>query len=417
MPRYHYEVVDAEGSLIHGEMEEDSPERLADSLQKKGLIVVSINRFGEKAITRSGLRAMFEAWNQKMILGNGKVKLSVLLHFTTQMASMVGAGLHLLRTLNSLAADTTDKRFKIMLQKIKDDVGGGETFSSALARYPKSFGDIYVNLIKAAEATGDMDVILEQLSVYLEKTMTLHRKVKGALTYPVVILCFALVAILILVVKIVPVFEKTFEKLGANLPAPTQILISFSNLVRNYFFFSACFVGGVVFILWKFFNTQRGRYLWDKLIIKVPVFGDLIWKSVLTRFMRTLSILLSSGISVLEAFRLAGRASAHKVLEKSAYQCMDAIRDGKPIGEAMEQTRIFPEIMLRMVTTGEEAGTLPEMLEKVTAYFEQQVETTVDALSSLIEPILIVFLGVIIGAIIVAIFMPIFKLGEAVKGM
>jgi type IV pilus assembly protein PilC len=186
-------------------------------------------------------------------------------------------------------------------------------------------------------------------------------------------------------------------------------------MVRNYFLFSISLVIGIVFVMWKFFHTPRGKYLWDKLIIKIPVFGPLIWKSVLTRFMRTLSILLSSGVSVLEAFRLAGKASAHKVLEKSAYQCMDAIRDGKPIGEAMEQTKIFPEILLRMVSTGEEAGTLPDMLEKVTKYFEQQVETTVDSLSSLIEPILIVFLGVIVGAIIISIFMPIFKLGDAVK--
>jgi type IV pilus assembly protein PilC len=417
MPRYHYEVIDADGSLRHGEVEEESPERLADSLQKKGLIVVSVSRFGDVSGGKSGLAAMFEEWNKKFILGNGKVKLPVLLHFTTQLASMVGAGLHLLRTLTSLATDASDKRFKIMLENIKSDVEGGEAFSSALAKYPNTFTDIYVNLVKAAEATGEMDVILNQLSVYLEKTMTLRRKVKGAMTYPLVILSFALIAILVLVIKIVPVFEQTFAKLGARLPAPTQILITISNTIRNYFFFTACLVGGVVFLLWRFFNTQRGRYIWDKLIIKIPVFGPLIWKSVVTRFLRTLSILLRSGVSVLEAFRLAGKASAHKVLEKCAYQCMDEIRDGRPIGEAMARTKVFPEIVLRMVSTGEEAGTLPEMLEKVTNYFEQQVEATVDALSSLIEPILIVFLGTIVGAIIVAIFMPIFRLGEAVKGL
>ncbi len=418
MPRYHYEVIDTDGGLRRGEMEEETPERLADALQKKGLIVVSINRYGGvEAGQISGIKAFFDNLNNKLVLGSGKVKLSFVLQFTTQMASMVGAGLHLLRTLTSLTEDMTDKRFKIMLQNIKTQVEGGETFSSALAMYPKTFGDIYVNLVKAAEATGEMDTILNQLAIYLEKTMTLRRKVKGALTYPICILVFALIAILVLVLKIVPIFEATFNKLGADLPLPTQILIDGTNFIRDYFFFAGCALAGIIFVLVKFFSTQRGRYIWDKMIVKFPVFGPLIWKTVLTRFMQTLSILLSSGVSVLEALRLAGKASAHKVLEKSAYQCIDSIRDGSGISEALEATGVFPDIVLRMVSTGEEAGTLPAMLDKVTQYFEQQVETTVDALSSLIEPLLIVFLGTIIGAIIVSIFLPIFRMGDAIKGV
>ncbi len=416
MPRFQYEVIDQDGSLRHGEMDGDDPERLADSLQKKGFIVVSVDRFGDAVAEKSGIGAWFEELNNKMILGSGKVKLNLLLQFTTQMASMVGAGLHLLRTLTSLANDMSDKRFKIILDNIKSDVEGGESFSSALAKYPNTFGDIYVNLVKAAEATGDMDIILNQLAIYLEKTMTLRRKVKGALTYPVVILIFAMIAILVLVLKIVPIFEKTFAKLGAELPAPTRILIDGTNFVREYFFLVFCVLAGVIFGLNRFFKTQRGQYIFDKLIIKLPVFGPLIWKTVLTRFMQTLSILLSSGVSVIEALRLAGKASAHKVLEKSAYNCMDEIRDGKAISDAMANTKIFPEIVLRMVSTGEEAGTLPDMLNKVTVYFEQQVEITVDALSTLIEPLLIVFLGTIIGAIIISIFLPIFSMGDAIKG-
>ncbi len=417
MPKYHYEVLDADGSVRHGEMEGENPERVADELQKKGLVIISINRYGDAAVQKSGMTAVIDSINQRLIMGNGKVKLQTLLQFTTQLASMVGAGLHLIRVVGSLADDTTDKRFKIMLQDIKDSVEGGESFSDALAKYPNTFTTVYVNLVKAAEATGDMDIILNQLAIYLDKTVKLRSRVKSAMTYPVVVLGFAFIAVLVLIIKIVPVFEKTFAKLGADLPLPTLILINISTFMREYFFFTACLFGGTIFIFWRFFHTQHGRYLWDKITMTIPVFGPLIWKSVLTRFLQTLSILLRSGISVLEAFRLAGKASDHKVLEKCVYKCMDDIRDGKPISSAMSETKIFPDIVLRMVSSGEEAGTLPDMLEKITNYFEQQVQATVDALSSIIEPFLIVILGVVIGSIIVAIFMPIFKLGEAIKGI
>ncbi len=415
MPKYHYEVIDVEGAVRQGEVEEENPEVLADSLQKKGLIVISINRYGETVKTKGGLAAYFEEMSNKMLLQGG-VKLDTLMQFTTQLASMVGAGLHLLRTLSSLAEDMDNKAFKLMLTRIRDDVEQGEAFSSALAEFPKVFGGIYVNLVKAAEATGEMDVILNQLAVYLDKTITLRRKVKGAMTYPVVVLAFALIAVVVIMIKIVPIFEDTYTKLGADLPAATKSLIGISNIIRHYFFFSVTGVVGVIFILWRLFNTEKGKYVWDGMILKFPIFGPLMKKAILTRFLRTLSILLQSGVSVLEGFRLAGQASGNKVIERAAYHCMEDVRDGRPINESMAKTKIFPDIVIRMVASGEEAGTMPDMLQKVTVYFEQQVETAVDSLSSLIEPILIVFLGILIGSVVVAIFLPIFNLGGAIKG-
>ncbi len=414
MPRYHYEVIDPDGMLHRGDVEEETQESLADSLQQKGLIIISITRYGEVEAVASGLKDWFDRTNKRMLKGSS-VKLSLILQFTNQLSSMVGAGLHLLRVLTSLSEDTKNKTFQYVLQEVKRDIEGGEAFSEALAKHPKIFSEIYVNLVRAAEATGEMDTILTQLAKYLDKTLGLRRKVKSALTYPAAVLVIAMIAIMILIVKIVPTFERTFTKLGAELPLPTQILIAISNVLRNYFIIAAAGLAGVLFILWRFFRTERGSYVWDAMMIKMPLFGPLIFKTVLARFLSTLALLMQSGVSLLEAFQLAGKACGNKVIQKAAYTCMDDIREGRPIFEAMEKVKIFPDIVLRMVSSGEEAGTLPDMLSKVTVYFEEQVEASVESLSSLIEPILILFLGTIIGAIIVSVFLPIFRLGEAVK--
>ncbi len=437
MPYFHYEVLNAEGNSQQGEMEGPSAEALADSLQKRGLVVLSIaaankpkeakakskskskpkrTRGPNEVITTDNATTLWERLNAVSV--HGSVNLNVILLFTSQLSSMIGAGLHLLKSLNSLSEDSSDKRFQAIINEVRKDVEGGEAFSAALAKYPKVFGTIYVNLVKAAEATGDLDVILNQLAEYLEKTLNLRRKVKGAMTYPVCILAFAGVAILILIAKIVPSFQQTFAKLGADLPAPTQFLIMVSDIIRNYFFsviFVAGAIGGTLYYI--LFKTVKGRFFWDSVIIKMPVFGPLIWKSTLTRFLSTLSILLDSGVTVLEAFSLAGQASGNLMLEKAAMDCIEDIKDGKTINGAMGDCGIFPNMVLRMISSGEEAGTLPEMLRKVAVYFEQQVDTAVDSLSALIEPLLIVFLGTVVGFIVVAIFLPIFKLGEAVKGV
>ncbi|MBI5788978.1 MAG: type II secretion system F family protein [Candidatus Schekmanbacteria bacterium] len=433
MPRYHYEVINAEGIPQEGDLDGVNPETLADSLQKRGFVVLSINAAkGGAAAAAKGFSLGASAarpavsdvtgkkqnfWEKLNDPGTkGGVKLATLLLFTSQLSSMTGAGLHLLKSLTSLSEDSADRRFQRILQNVRKDVEGGESFSNALARYPKVFSTVYVNLVRAAEATGDLDVILSQLAIYLDKTLTLRRKVKGAMTYPCVILGFATIAILILIAKIVPSFQETFSKLGADLPAATKTLIAISDILRNYLFVLIMAVAGIGFAFWSFIKTKKGAYLLDSLIIKIPIFGPLIWKSILTRFLRTLSILLESGVTVLEAFNLAGQAAGNLYLEKAAKECVVDIRDGRTIHESLETRKIFPAMIIRMVASGEEAGTLPEMLNKVTHYYEQQVETAVDSLSSLIEPILIVVLGTVVGAIIISIFLPIFKLGDAVKG-
>lgn len=438
MPSFQCEIINAEGTLQTGVFEASDSQSLADKFHKQGLTVISIapeagagakKAKAKKAPAEKKSKGKKEApgkakpdqdlpWYQKEIPfpGAGKVKMDNLLLFTSQLSSMVGAGLHLLSILSSLANDTADKNLKRILVQVRDEVEEGESFSSALAKHPKAFSDIYVNLTKAAEATGNLDVILSQLATYLEKTIGLRRKVKSAMAYPVVVLCIAVIAIVVILMKIVPEFEKTYASFNAALPAPTVMMITISHMLRDYFLTSL--TGVVIFfvILIRLVKTERGRYIFDGLIIKIPAFGTLILKSVLTRFLSTLAILLQSGVNVLDSLNLAAKTCGNKVIEKAVMLSIEEIRNGMNINEALAMTKRFPEMVLRMISSGEEAGTLPTMLKSTSEFYEQQVETTVDGLSSIIEPFLMVFLGVIIGGVVIAVFLPIFNLGDALKG-
>lgn len=431
MPRFYYEIINAKGDLQEGTLDAPNSQALADKFHQQGATVISIAPTGgkegakkpsanlkkEKTSSAGNKSKTAIPWykGNLSLTGTGSVKLADLLLFTSQLSSMVGAGLHLLNILNSLAQDTKDRALKAILGAVKNDVEEGESLSTAMAKHPKAFTGIYISLVRAAEATGNLDIILEQLAIYLEKTIGLRRKVKSAMTYPGVVLTIAMLAVIGILVKIVPQFERTYNSLNAELPAPTLLMISISHLLIDYFFLSMVALGVFLFILNRLINTKHGRIIFDTILIKIPGFGPLIFKSIITRFLRTLSILLESGVNVLEALELAAETSGNKVIERAVLKCIDEIREGKGISEAFIKTKVFPDMVIRMISAGEEAGTLPEMLMKVTVYYEQQVETAVEGLSSIIEPLLMVFLGVVIGSVVVAVFLPIFNLGEAVK--
>jgi type IV pilus assembly protein PilC len=447
MPAFQYEIINAEGDVQKGIFEAADPQSLADRFHKQGITVISIAPSNDKPgaeassggrskkkVSRSSAKPSAKPepkgkpekgkpdedlpWYKKELsmFGSGGVKLNNLLLFTSQLSSMVGAGLHLLNILSSLAKDTADKTLKRILAQVAGDVEEGESLSNALEKHPKAFSEIYVNLTKAAEATGNLDIVLAQLATYLEKTIGIRRKVKSAMTYPVVVLCIAAIAVMIILMKIVPEFERTYATLNAKLPGPTLMMIKVSQILREYFFLSMLGGGIFFFILYRLINTERGRYIFDGIIIKIPGFGPLLLKSVLTRFLSTLAILLQSGVNVLEALEIASRTAGNKVVEGAIMSSMEEIRNGMSINEALAMTNRFPEMVLRMISSGEEAGTLPTMLKSTADFYEQQVETAVEGLSSIIEPILMLFLGVVIGSVVVAVFLPIFNLGEAVKG-
>ena len=440
MPSFQYEIINSEGTLQTGVFDAANSQALADKFHKEGLTVISIapskksagaeapaakpkkKKSAGPAAKPAAKPATKEEenlpWYKKELPlpGAGKVKLDNLLLFTGQLSSMVGAGLHLLNILSSLAQDTADATLKKALIQVKNEVEEGESFSNALGKHPKIFSDIYVNLTRAAEATGNLDVILAQLATYLEKTIGLRRKVKSAMTYPVVVLCIAAIAIMAILMKIVPEFESTYASLNAKLPVPTVLMINISHLLRDYFFTTMTGAAIFFFILYRLINTEKGRYIFDGFIIKIPAFGTLILKSILARFLSTLAILLQSGVNVLEALELAAKTSGNKVIERAVMDSIEEIRNGMNINEALALTKRFPEMVLRMISCGEEAGTMPTMLQSTAKFYEQQVETIVEGLSSIIEPIMVLFLGVAIGSVVVAVFLPIFNLADAVKG-
>ena len=414
MPRYIYEAVNTEGKSIEGIGEEVSGLALAYKLQERGLVVVSIaeeEKVSEKK--KGGLIPRFLQYIKTH--GGGRVKTDLLLLFSGQLASMIGAGLHLVRSLASLAIEMEDKRFKAIIEKVKEDVKGGASFSEALAKHPKVFSYLYVNLVNAGEMGGELDVVLNQLTIYLEKSYNLRRKVKGAITYPLVILSFAILAVLFMIWKIVPIFQNLYQRTGAELPLPTRLLIAVSSGLQEHLLLAFLALAGLCLLGRIFIHTDKGRLLFDRSKLKIPVFGPLIRKAILARFTRTLGILVGSGVKILIALELVGKVSGNKVVEKATYESMNLVESGKSISEALRQSGVFPEMIVQMTATGEEAGTLSMMLGKVADYYEQQVEATVANLSSLIEPVLIIFLGGIVGSMIVAMFLPIFKLGQAMS--
>jgi type IV pilus assembly protein PilC len=414
MPRFLYEAADINSHVVKGTAEVDDPTMLAERLQDKGLFVLSISEEREKFENIGFLGPVFDYVNRiKHTMDRVRPDLIVL--FNSQLSVMSGSGLRLVKSLSSLAADTENRKFKKILEDIKQDVEQGASFSEALSRYNNVFGPLYIHLVKAGEASGELDVILSQLATYLEKTTTLRRKVKGALIYPAIIVSFAILAVFVLMWKVVPIFTRFYDRAGAPLPWPTHLLTIMSNAIKEYFFLFPLIIGGIGFAFWAAGRTTKGRWIIDNLKLKIPVFGLLIRKVIIARFSRTLAVLVGSGVSILEALSLVAKASGNKVMEEATEECIIRIENGASLSEALGNTGVFPEMVRRMVATGEESGNLATMLRKVADYYEQQVETAVNTLSSSIEPLLILFVGGVVGFIIIAMFYPIFKLGQTIR--
>lgn len=414
MPRFVYEAADTNSQVVKGIVEADGPVTLAERLQNEGLFVVSISEEkGEHE--KINLLGKFVDYVNRLKSIVDTVKTDLIVLFTSQLSVMSGSGLRLVHSLSSLAADTENKKFKKILEDIKQDVEQGASFSEALARYQDVFGSLYIHLVKAGEASGELDVILSQLAIYLEKSAALRRKVKGALIYPAIIVSFSVLVVFILMWKIAPVFSRFYESAGAVLPWPTQMLTSMSTVIKEYFFLFPVLIGGMGFTFWAIGRIKKGRWLLDKLKLRIPIFGPLIQKVIIARFSRTLAVLVGSGVGILEALSLVAKVSGNRVVEEATEECVIRIENGESISEALRSTKVFPEMVGRMVATGEESGNLAPMLGRVADYYEQRVETTVNMLSSFIEPLLVIFIGGVVGFIIIAMFYPIFKLGQAIR--
>jgi type IV pilus assembly protein PilC len=334
--------------------------------------------------------------------------------FTRQLTTMIDAGLPIVQCLEILAQQTENKLLAKAVQQIKAEVESGATFADGLKKHPKIFDDLYTNMVAAGEVGGILDTVLGRLAAYMEKAAKLKAKIKGAMIYPASIVTIAVVVTGILLVYVIPVFADLFASFGQALPAPTQFVINLSNFTIAYFKYLLGAVIAAVFIFRQLKQTEQGRFWIDHFTLKLPIFGDLVKKAAVARFTRTLSTLVSSGVPILEALAVTARTAGNKVVEKEVFQSRLSISEGKALAEPLSQGKVFPPMVCQMISVGETTGALDTMLEKIAAFYEDEVDDAVANLTSLMEPMVIAFLGVVIGGLVISMYLPIFKLGAIV---
>ena len=343
-----------------------------------------------------------------------KVTQKDLVVFTRQLSTMIDAGLPLIQGLDILAKQQVNKTFRDVLTDIKTNVETGSTFADSLARHDKIFDSLFSKMVAAGELGGILDVILNRLAMYMEKVMKLKKKVKGALTYPLVVLCIALLVVAIILIFVIPVFQKMFADFGQALPAPTQLVINLSDFFKKNIIFMIAGLIAFVFAFRRFYSTAKGRKWVDSLVLKLPVFGPLVRKVAVAKFTRTLGTLISSGVPILDSLNIVAGTAGNKVIEEAILKVRVNISEGRPIAEPLMETGVFPNMVVQMITVGETTGALDAMLGKIADFYDDEVDAAVDALTSMIEPFMMVFLGGTIGGLVIAMYLPIFKMAAAV---
>jgi type IV pilus assembly protein PilC len=343
-----------------------------------------------------------------------KIKEKNVVVFCRIFSTMINAGLPLIQCLDLLAQQEQNKAFSKIIRSVKEDIEGGTSLTVALKKYPKIFDDLFVNLIAAGEAGGILDVILERLSAYMEKAMKLKARVKGAMTYPIAVLVISISVVALLLLKVIPVFKTMFESMGGQLPGPTAFLINASQFTQNYFLYMVA-VLVVFFIAFKrFYKTEKGRLIVDSLILKAPIFGDLMKKVAVAKFSRTLSTMMSSGVPIMEGLAIVSRTSGNVVVENALLKTRQSIAEGRSIAEPLAETGIFPPMVIQMISVGEATGALDSMLSKIATFYDDEIDVAVDNMTALLEPVMMVFLGGVVGGMIIAMYLPIFKLAAVV---
>jgi len=387
------------GREIRSSVEAATEQAAVAALLNRNLLVVSIQeKVGKKGNT-----------------SGGKVSLTELVIFTRQLATMIDAGLAMVQSLQALAEQTTSKVMRDVIRDICTRVESGDSFSEALNKHQKVFSRLYVAMVSAGEKGGLLAEIMARLAVYLENTARLRKKVKSAMMYPTVVTVVAIGITIFLLVKVVPVFGEIYQGFGAKLPGPTQFLISLSNVVKSYFLLIFLSGGGAVYAWLYFIKTPVGRHFWDSRRIKLPIFGVIAHKICLARFTRTLASLIRSGVPILEVLNIVSQTVGNVVMENAIKVAAADIERGESISAALGKHPVFPNMIIRMITAGEQTGKIDNMLERISDFLDEEIETTLSGLTALIEPILIVVLGVLVGGMVICMFLPIFKLSEIVN--
>jgi len=400
MPSFTFLARDAgTGREIRSSIDAASEQQAIASLLGRNLLVVEIQ---EKVVRRGKA-------------GGSGVPLADLVVFTRQLATMIDAGLAMVQSLQALGEQTTNKVMRDVIKDVTQRVESGDSFSQALLKHPKVFNKLYVCMVDAGEKGGLLAEILSRLATFLENTARLRKKVKSAMMYPTVVTFVAISITIFLLVKVVPVFGEIFSGFGSKLPAPTQFLIDLSNWLKSNLFIVLPAIGLMIYGWLAYIKTKQGREFWDRTRIQLPIFGVIAHKICLARFTRTLASLIRSGVPILEVLGIVANTVGNVVMEKAIRVAMSDIEKGDGISNALAKHPVFPVMIIRMMTAGEQTGKIDSMLERIADFLDEEIETTLSGLTSLIEPLLIVFLGVVVGGIVIAMFLPIFKMSEIIN--
>ena len=411
MPSYEYQDKDKTGKDIQGVLEAEDTTELVRQLKSQGYLVVRIQEVKKAASILTVERTPVKKTGGK----GGSVKLDDLVVFARQMATLVAAGIPLVQSLDILADQVDKQKFRLVLKRMHVDVQSGKSFSEAMQLHLKVFSMLFIHMVRAGEMSGRLEEILDRVAHYFEKSSALQKKVKAALMYPTAVSAMAFGITFFMLAFIIPKFATIFDGLGAKLPAPTLLLISVSRYLSVHWWWILSLLGGGIFLFTRIIRMPWGRLAWDSFTLRMPIFGTIILKVAVSKFARTLSTLVRSGVSILAALEIVSKTSGNARIEKIIVDLMASVTRGETIAGPLEKSGIFPSMVVRMIAIGEETGELEEMLNKIADFYDAQVDTAVSGLTSLIEPLIIAFLGIVIGGIVIALFLPILTLTQSIK--
>lgn len=403
MPFFLYKAKNRAGKTVKGEMEAPTADLALNVLQRRGYINIKI---------KPKPKDIFEG-----TFLEGGVKPRDMVVFSRQFATMINAGVPIIQSLNVLAQQTENKKLRRKLYEIRNDVEGGSSLYEALKKHRDVFDELYVNMVNAGEIGGVLDVVLDRLAQYIEKAASLKSKVKGAMIYPAVVVTVAIAVITIIMVFVIPTFAKMFQDMGSALPLPTQIVINLSNWFRdNFLLLFLGIVGFIVLFRILYKKVEAVKIFVDRAVLFLPIFGPLLRKVAVARFSRTFSTMITSGVPILQALDIVAKTSGNKTVELGVLEAKKSIAEGQTLSEPLEDTGVFPPMVIQMISIGETTGALDTMLEKIADFYDDEVDVAVSALTSMLEPLMIVFLGVVVGGLVISMYLPIFKIAGVVSG-
>ena len=413
MPNFAYVVKDAKGARVEGIVKADSLDQAVEKLSKEGSTIISVKAAAEGAF--KGNLSLADKIMLSIYKWRTGVSLKILVFFTRQLATMYSAGLTIEKALVDLEKSEKNKKFAKVLKQLADDIRKGYSLSEAMEQHPGVFNPMYVALVKAGEVSGTLHTTLNELADYLEKMEDTHRKVRSAMAYPVFILIFLIIVVFFLFYYIVPMFAEVYAGFNAELPGPTQVAIAISNFLTDNIFLAILVVLAIAATFWIINLTDRGRYVWDSIKLKIPIFGSITLNSIMSKFARTFSILMAAGVPIMDTMELTENVVQNAVIEGGIRRARVMVKEGYGVANAFRRTGLFPPTILQMISTGEETGDMDKLLGKAAEFYEKLVDSVIDRLTSLIEPLLIVIMAAVVGSIIVTVYLPIFSLGEAMS--